>query len=66
MNEQMRCAYVIAQAAMLNARIAGMQAENQARNSAGLAPAYDEKTFVEVAEESGLGHNDVITYLRGD
>lgn len=39
-------ATVLAQAALLNAEVAGMQALNQIRVSIGATPAYDEAAFL--------------------
>lgn len=60
MNSQEACAYVIAQAAALNARIAGMVAENQWRLHVGQAMAYNEVDFQLATKEYCVEHNDVI------
>lgn len=67
MNEQQRSAFIIARAAMLNAEIAGMQAENLSRANRGLSPAYDEALFQGmISNYSDLYHNNLLTYLRGE
>ena len=65
MNEEQRIAYVIAQAAVLNATIAGMVAENEYRKQCGNQIAYDEICFVKAVESSGLHHNAVVPFLLG-
>ena len=64
MDNQARCAFVIAQAACANAEIAAMQAENDLRLSRGETPAYDETAFMQVQNTYLIGHNAVIEYLR--
>ena len=62
MTEAQSAAYVMAQAALLNARIAGMAAENMQRAHLGQSMAYGEDAFAAVAREyqSVLGHNAVL------
>ena len=64
MNEEARAAFIVAQAACANARIAGMVAENQHRLSLGQSIAYDEAAFTAIETEYMIGHNAVIEYLR--
>ena len=45
MTAEQKAAYVMAQAAMLNAEIAAAQAENENRAHRGLSPEYDEKVI---------------------
>lgn len=52
-----RAARVMAQAAAANAKVAAMQAENQARAARREPLAYDEKAFLDVIEEHGLHWN---------
>ena len=63
MTHEQAVAFVNAQTALLNARIAGMTAENMQRAALGNSMAYDEEYFVAVAREfeSVLGHNAAIT-----
>jgi hypothetical protein len=66
MNEDQRAAFIVAQAAMLNARIAGMEAENRGREHRGEAPAYVQIAFEQVIGEfSVLDYNNCIAYLQG-
>lgn len=60
MSDEQKAAYVMAQVALFNARIAGMVAENQMRTHRGEAPAYVEGDFVKAAEDSGIHHNAVV------
>lgn len=53
------------QAAMLNAILAGMVAENQWRAHRGESPAYDEADFQKVAADySILSWNGALEFLR--
>lgn len=65
MTPEQQAAFIIAQAAILQARIAGMQAENQARIAAGRALLFHAEDFDREADTSGCGHNDVITFFGG-
>ncbi len=60
-------AYIMAQAALLNARIASMEAANMARYHTGDSIAYDEKAFANVEREFEgiLGINSVLTIFEG-
>ena len=65
MDSTSKSAFIVAQAAMLNAEIAGMQAENQWRANCGHSPAYDGTAFQFVIERYGcLDCNSVLAYLR--
>lgn len=65
MNEQQRSAFVIAQAAMLNAEIAAMQAENQMRAHRGETPAYADMEFnAVIGRYNILTWNGCLSYLR--
>ena len=61
-----RAAFLIAQAAMLNAEIARMQAENQHRMNCGNNIAYGDAEFRSVIAqyESTLGYNGALLFLR--
>lgn len=66
MTPEQKAAFVNAQAALLNAEIAGMQAENQHRLSRGETIAYGEDGFHEAFKryEGVLGHNAVISFFH--
>lgn len=59
-------AMIMGQVALLNATIAGMQAENQQRLHLGQSVAYDEKAFDKVREtaETVIGWNAVYGLIR--
>ena len=63
MTPEEKAAFVVAQAAILNARVQGMVAENMQRSHRGESMAYMEDHFVKVVDESGIGHNDLIGWL---
>lgn len=63
MDQEARCAYIIAQAACANAEIAAMQALNQHRLSLGQSIAYDESAFMSIQDKYMISHNAVIGYL---
>jgi len=67
MNNNMAAAYIMAQASMLNARIAMMKAANTERERAGMAPAYGEEAFSSLIEEydTVLSHNSVVEFFQG-
>lgn len=64
MTEEQKAAYVIGMAAMVMARVAGMQAENAQRAASGLAPAYGEAAFEQLIEEAGCHHNGIMGMFR--
>jgi hypothetical protein len=57
-------AMAFASSARLNARVAGMQADNATREIGGLAPAYGEKAFLSAIEEEGAGDNQILMTVR--
>lgn len=60
-----KSAFLIAQAAILNARIATMQASNLERADVGMAPAYGEQQFTSVQMEfPHLEYNNALAWLR--
>lgn len=61
MTDEQKAAYVNAQAAVLNATIAGMQAANLERESHGHTLAYDEAAFQEAIDTSPCHHNAVLS-----
>lgn len=65
MDDAQKAAFIIAQAALFNAEIAGMTAENQAAVALGEVPPYDLGKFRQkIAEYEGvLGFNAVITFF---
>lgn len=62
MTPEQKAAFIIAQAACLMAKIAGMQAENQHTVD---EPKYDLKDFENEINASGCGWNDVINFFQG-
>jgi hypothetical protein len=60
-------AFVLAQVALLNCRVAGMQAENQRRMACGNSVAYagDEFFAMEREFEAMIGSNEIIAMTRG-
>lgn len=65
MTPEQKAAFIIAQAALLNAEIAGMMAENQAAIATGERPPFTLGDFRQVIAEQGgaLGWNAVITFF---
>ena len=64
MNEIMKAhAIIIAAAARVNARIAGMEAFNRDRELHGQAPGYTDEDFYAVVDQEGRGHNAVCHVL---
>ncbi len=61
---EQEAAYIIAQAAVLFAKVSGMNAENLAREAQGNAPAYTEVDFENAINASGCTHNQVITHFQ--
>ena len=60
-------AFVLAQVALLNCEVAGMQAENQHRMNCGLAIAYGSDEFAGVRQqyEGLIGSNEILQMARG-
>lgn len=65
MTDEQKAAYVIAMAACVTARVAGMQAANQQCQIQGESPAYDVEHFNALLDEYGVHHNSVLTLYRG-
>lgn len=64
MRLEAKVAFVQAQTAMLNARIAGMVAENMQRDAVGNSMAYHQADFEAVIREySQLEHNPLVSFL---
>lgn len=66
MTPEQQAAFIIAQAAVFNAEIAGMVAENQWRTHRGEVIAYAEDAFTKATETTGalLTHNNCIEFFR--
>ena len=64
MTLEARIAYINSQTAAMQAEVEGMKAMNTERDRNGLALAYGEDAFMNVAARYGLTHNQVISYLR--
>jgi len=65
MTPEQKAAFIMAQAAMLSAEIAGMVAENQARSHRGESPAYTQIAFQEAESRySILSWNGALEFLR--
>lgn len=60
MTEEQNNVYLLGQIAMLNAKIAGMVAENQHHMAVYEVPMYREDAFESVANESGVYPNAII------
>lgn len=60
-------AYIQAQTALMNCRVAGMIAANQRYKIIGESPAYDELHFAAIEREFEpvLGHNAIMEMARG-
>lgn len=65
MTPEQKAAFITAQAALFNAEIASMTAENMQRAALGHSMAYGAEQFEEVIRkyEGVLGHNAVITFF---
>lgn len=64
MTPEQQAAYVMAQAAALNAEVAGMQAENWMREMQGHTIAYGEDAFQDAINRYGVHHNAVIGFFH--
>ena len=60
------CAFILAQTALLNCRLAGMQAENQQRAQLGHSMAYGDEHFAQVEREfeAMIGFNEILEMGR--
>jgi hypothetical protein len=60
-------AFVLAQVALLNCEVAGMQAENQHRMNCGNSVAYGADQFAAVQQryEALIGSNEILNMARG-
>lgn len=64
MSPEQKAAYIMSQAAMLNAEIAGMQAENAYWAHIGQGPRYMEQDFRNAMARYAIGCNDVLTLFQ--
>lgn len=64
MDQAARIAFIQAMSVGALARIEGMKAENKSRERAGQPIRYHEEAFEQVPIDFGLGHNQVLEYLR--
>lgn len=65
MTPEQQAAFIIAQAACLMAKVAGMQTENRQRERQGMSMLYNEEEFEKAVNASGCGWNDVIRFFGG-
>ena len=64
MSSDQKVAYVIATAAVLNAKVAGMQAMNDRCRLRGCEPTYGDDAFAQVIDEAGLDHNALVVLFQ--
>ena len=65
MDNILKSAFLASQVACMQVEIAAMQARNDLDRSLGFSTlTYSPADFRELVNKFGLGHNDVITYLR--
>ena len=64
MTAEQKAAYIMAQAACVNAQIAAMQAENVFRMLAGSEQAHKPEAFERLPAQFGITHNQVIEFFR--
>ena len=62
----MQAARVMALAAELNCKVAGMDAENKHRVSIGESIMYGEDAFEAVIVETGCHHNNICMIMQGE
>ena len=65
MTEEQRIVYMQAHILCVQIEFEAMKTFNHERRSNGLADAYDEKAFMDLIENSQIGHNVCITELVG-
>ena len=60
-------AFVLAQTALLNCRVAGMQAENQHRLACGQNVVYTDEEFAAMGREfeAMIGYNEIMKMAQG-
>lgn len=66
MNDDLKAAFINAQASMLQVEISGMLAENQHRIACGNSIAYGEDAFIELQKryEPILGYNSLVAFIN--
>jgi hypothetical protein len=64
MDQNARAAFVVAQAACMNAKLASMLEQNIADRAAGRSVTWQPYDFEELPDQYLVGHNAVIEYLR--
>ncbi len=65
MTEEQKAAFIMAQAAVLNAQITGMIAENYMCMYNQIPIHYDEAAFKALVDASPCNHNAVVTFFGG-
>lgn len=65
MENEQALALVFARSAVLNARVAGMIAENDYCKQVGKTVAYGKDDFEKAIEESGLHRNEIVQMFGG-
>lgn len=65
MTDEQKAAFIMAQAAVLNATILGMEAANSMRAYRGDLPRYGEQDFQNAINRSACHHNAVVTFFGG-
>lgn len=66
MDSAARSAYIVAQAACMNAEIAAMKAENYIAGSHEQPLPHNPNAFRDLPRNFGLMQNQVISFLRGE
>ena len=64
MDSAFKAAYIISQTACSHAKISEMEQQNLLDDRAGRQPTYQPWQFGQVPYDLGLGHNEVLSYLR--
>lgn len=64
MTAEERAAFIMAQAACLNAEVAGMVAENTFREMRGETIAFVQNDFLAIINSSICHHNAAVSFLR--
>lgn len=59
-----KAAFITSQCACLQGKLLAMQEQNIADRAAGRFPTFQPIDFELAPEQFGLGHNDVVTFLR--
>jgi len=63
MDQHARAAFLITQAACMQAHLASMQEQNATDREAGRPLTHQPHEFASLPDQYGLGHNAAITYL---